>query len=62
MNVLADLHNHSCLSPCASLEQSPLVLARLVAERSLGLPALTDHNSALNCPAFEEACLREASP
>lgn len=59
MKVLADLHNHSCLSPCASLEQSPSLLARLARERGLGLVALTDHNSALNCPAFEASCRRE---
>jgi PHP family Zn ribbon phosphoesterase len=59
VKVLADLHNHSCLSPCASLELSPSLLARLAGERGLGLVALTDHNSALNCPAFEEACRRE---
>lgn len=59
MRVLADLHNHSCLSPCASLEVSPSLLARLARERGLGLVALTDHNSALNCPAFEEACRKE---
>jgi hypothetical protein len=38
---------------------SPSLLARLASERGLGLVALTDHNSALNCPAFEEACRRE---
>jgi hypothetical protein len=59
VKLLADLHNHSCLSPCASLELSPSLLARLAAERGLGLLALTDHNSALNCPAFAEACRRE---
>ncbi len=59
MRVLADLHNHSCLSPCASLEQSPALLARRARERGLGLVALTDHNAALNCPAFEECCRRE---
>jgi 3',5'-nucleoside bisphosphate phosphatase len=59
VRAFADLHNHSCLSPCASLELSPSLLARLAAERGLALVALTDHNSALNCPAFEEACLRE---
>jgi len=56
---MADLHNHSCLSPCASLELSPALLARRARERGLGLVALTDHNSALNCPAFEECCRRE---
>ena len=59
MTILADLHNHSCLSPCASLEMSPSLLARMARERGLGLVALTDHNSALNCPAFEVACRRE---
>lgn len=59
MRILADLHNHSCLSPCASLEESPGLIARLAAERGLGLVALTDHNAALNCPAFGEACRRE---
>jgi hypothetical protein len=59
VRVLADLHNHSCLSPCASLEQSPSVLARRARERGIALLGLTDHNSALNCPAFEEACRRE---
>ncbi len=59
MRILADLHNHSCLSPCASLEESPAVLARTARERGIGLLALTDHNSALNCPAFDECCRRE---
>ncbi len=59
MRALADLHNHSCLSPCASLEESPSLIARLARERGLDLVALTDHNSALNCPAFAEACRRE---
>lgn len=59
MLVACDFHNHSCLSPCGSLEQSPAVLARLARERGLGLVALTDHNSALNVPAFAE-CARRA--
>jgi hypothetical protein len=59
MRLLADLHNHSCLSPCASLELSPSLLSRLARERGISLLALTDHNAALNCPAFGEACRRE---
>jgi len=50
--MLADLHNHSCLSPCGSLELSPKRLLELGAARGLELMALTDHNSSLNCPAF----------
>ncbi len=59
MRILADLHNHSCLSPCGSLDLSPSVLARKARERGIGLLALTDHNSALNCAAFGQACRRE---
>ena len=50
--MLADLHNHSCLSPCGSLELSPRYLLELGAARGLKVMALTDHNSSLNCPAF----------
>ena len=50
--MLADLHNHSCLSPCGSLELSPRRLLEEGAARGLKLMALTDHNSSLNCPAF----------
>jgi hypothetical protein len=59
MLVACDFHNHSCLSPCGSLEQSPAVLARVARERGLGLVALTDHNSALNAPAFAACAARE---
>ncbi|HPB65131.1 MAG TPA: PHP domain-containing protein [Spirochaetales bacterium] len=59
MFVACDFHNHSCLSPCGSLEQSPALLARLARKRGLGLVALTDHNSALNAPAFAECAARE---
>jgi len=50
--MLADLHNHSCLSPCGSLELSPRRLLEVGAARGLKVMALTDHNSSLNCPAF----------
>jgi PHP family Zn ribbon phosphoesterase len=54
--MLADLHNHTCLSPCGSLELSPRVLLEAGAARGLKLMALTDHNSSLNCPAFARLC------
>lgn len=56
MIVRADFHMHSCLSPCGDLSMSPKTIARLLAERGVGLAALTDHNSALNLPAFGAAC------
>ena len=59
MVVRADLHNHSCLSPCGSLEMSPSVLVRGAREAGIGLVALTDHNSARNTPAFRDCARRE---
>lgn len=56
--MLADFHNHSCLSPCASLEMSPTLIARTAAARGIGMLGLTDHNAAFNCPAFSDACKR----
>ena len=58
MIVRADLHNHSCLSPCGDLHASPSAIARTAATRGIDLMALTDHNSARNSPAFGEACRR----
>jgi PHP family Zn ribbon phosphoesterase len=58
MPLVADFHNHSCLSPCGSLDLSPRVLVETAAARGLELLALTDHNSSLNCPAFATLCER----
>jgi hypothetical protein len=59
MPILADLHYQSCLSPCGSLEMSPRLIASRARGRGIGLLALTDHNSSLNCPAFAAACRAE---
>ena len=56
MALLADFHNHSCLSPCGSLDLSPRNLADLAAKKGIKVLALTDHNSSLNCPAFAKVC------
>jgi len=56
--MLADFHNHSCLSPCGSLELSPRVLAETAAAKNIEILALTDHNSSLNGPAFSFHCKR----
>ncbi|MCL2127198.1 MAG: PHP domain-containing protein [Treponema sp.] len=54
--LLADLHNHSCLSPCGSLEMSPRLILEAAAAINIRVMALTDHNSSLNCPAFAKLC------
>ncbi len=56
MLVKADLHNHSCLSPCGSDDLTPALLAVEAMEQGIGLLALTDHNSGRNLPTFKEAC------
>ena len=58
MALLTDLHNHSCLSPCGSLDLSPSRLVRIGAARGLQVMALTDHNTSLNCRAFAKLCRR----
>jgi len=59
MKIKADLHIHTCLSPCGSLEMSPSAIAEAARRQGLDLAAVTDHNSALNCPAFADACKRK---
>lgn len=59
MKFLCDFHLHSCLSPCGSLDHSPATLARAAKAAGLDAIALTDHNSALNVPAFAAGCRRE---
>ncbi len=49
--VKADLHVHTCLSPCASLDMTPSRIVKTACERNLDLLAVTDHNSAENVKA-----------
>jgi len=51
----ADLHIHSCLSPCAELEMSPKAIVERSLECGLDLIALCDHNSAENVGAAMRA-------
>ncbi len=51
-----DLHIHSCLSPCADDEMTPVTVAGVCALNGLSIAALTDHNSCGNLPAFFAAC------
>ena len=57
-DIKADLHIHSCLSPCGDLFMSPALIAEKAAAAGLAAAAVTDHNSALNCRAFETCCRR----
>ncbi len=44
----ADLHIHSCLSPCAEPDMTPRRIIDGAVERGLGIIAIADHNSAEN--------------
>ncbi len=52
MNLFYDLHIHSCLSPCGDDDMTPANIAGMAMVKGLDLIALTDHNSARNCPAL----------
>ena len=58
MKYSYDLHVHSCLSPCADNDNTPNNLAGMAHLSGIRIVALTDHNTAKNCPAFFEAAKR----
>lgn len=47
----ADLHIHSCLSPCSDWDMSPKKIVEKSAEQRLDLIAICDHNTAENVAA-----------
>ena len=53
-----DLHIHSCLSPCGDDSSTPNSIAGMGELNGLNIMALTDHNTAKNCPAFIKAAKR----
>lgn len=44
----ADLHIHTCLSPCGDLDMSPKNIVARAKDKGLDLIAITDHNSTRN--------------
>jgi PHP family Zn ribbon phosphoesterase len=53
--IRADLHVHTCLSPCASLDMSPREIVREAVHKGLDLIGVCDHNSAENVLAVKRA-------
>ena len=49
--VAADLHIHTCLSPCATLDMTPMKIVKEACHKGLNVIAITDHNSAENTGA-----------
>ncbi|MFP3895455.1 MAG: PHP domain-containing protein [Anaerolineales bacterium] len=53
--LLADLHVHTVLSPCAEIEMIPPLIIKRGQELGLHMMAITDHNAAGNVMAVERA-------
>ena len=51
----ADLHIHTVLSPCAEIEMLPPLIIQRARDLGLGALAITDHNSAENVAAVQQA-------
>jgi len=52
VRIRYDVHIHSCLSPCGDDELTPAFVAGTAKLCGLDVVALSDHNTAKNCPAF----------
>lgn len=53
--IKADLHVHTCLSPCAGLDMSPMGVVREAVKAGLDVIGVCDHNSAENVMAVRKA-------
>jgi len=51
----ADLHIHTCLSPCAELNMGPKTIVEKALQRGLDVIGISDHNSSENVPAVMRA-------
>jgi predicted metal-dependent phosphoesterase TrpH len=57
--IRADLHLHTCLSPCGELEMVPTAIVRHAKAFGLDMIAICDHNSGENVLAVIKAARRE---
>jgi predicted metal-dependent phosphoesterase TrpH len=46
----ADLHIHTCLSPCADLDMHPRAIVERAVAEGLDIIAICDHNASENVP------------
>lgn len=54
MQYRADLHIHSLLSPCGSLEMSPMNIVKAALDAHLNIIGITDHNSTKQAPLIKK--------
>ena len=60
--VRADLHLHTCLSPCADTQMQATVIVKQAKKVGLDMIGICDHNSAENVAAVMKAGVREGLP
>ena len=60
--VRADLHMHTCLSPCADAQMQATAIVRQAKKVGLDMIGISDHNSAENVAAVVKAGAREGLP
>lgn len=56
----ADLHVHTCLSPCAAAEMVPTAIVKRARSAGLDMIGICDHNASENVPAVVRAGRRES--
>lgn len=54
MDLFADLHIHSCLSPCGDDDMTPGNILGMAVVKGLDMVAISDHNAAGNLPAAQK--------
>ena len=54
-DYFADLHIHSCLSPCGDDDMTPADICGMAKLKGLEVIAVTDHNAAANLPYVQKA-------
>jgi len=56
----ADLHIHTCLSPCGDLSMVPGVIVDAACKKGLDAIGICDHNAAENVPAVRKAATKKS--
>ena len=54
MELFADLHIHSCLSPCGDNDMTPANILGMAVVKGLDMVAISDHNAARNLPTAQK--------
>ncbi|MBR1584733.1 MAG: PHP domain-containing protein [Clostridia bacterium] len=54
MELFADLHIHTCLSPCGDNDMTPANILGMAVVKGLDMVAISDHNAARNLPTAQK--------